>query len=346
MAGQLPKQYKQQQQSTSTGGHLTFPTTQTAHSILFVFKKYAYKPFGQGGFDAPGREIRRDGRTNNTFGRKGNRSSAVGLTGIDSIQLPFPKQLVDATGLKVNGFERSGLTAMAIEALSASADGLEGNIASIPGKLQNIGKGLADITSGSGDVEQIMKDALGTEIRDVGAAARYLLQNTLSGDAGATASAILERALNPKETLAFEGVNLKSHQFNWDLYPSNQQDSERIKQIIRRIKTKILPKVRDDGVFGVQKAFLEYPSMVDIYLIGVDETHYMKFKTCMVTDFTVDYGAGGGVAIMKGGKPAGVNLSMTLQELEAHTADDYDDSKITSEGINTIIDPNLFGNVS
>ena len=60
-----------------------------------------------------------------------------------------------------------------------------------------------------------------------------------------------------------------------------------------------------------------------MYLLGVNEEHYMKFKTSMVTQFTVDYGAGGGVAIMKGGKPAGVTINISLQELEIETAHDY-----------------------
>jgi hypothetical protein len=60
-----------------------------------------------------------------------------------------------------------------------------------------------------------------------------------------------------------------------------------------------------------------------VYLIGVNREYYMKFKTSMVTSFGVDYGAGGTLSIMKGGKPAGVNISMQLSELEIETAHDY-----------------------
>ena len=49
----------------------------------------------------------------------------------------------------------------------------------------------------------------------------------------------------------------------------------------------------------------------------------MKFKPAMVTTMSVDYGAGGGVSMMKGGKPAGVTLTMSLQELQIETAEDY-----------------------
>jgi len=43
----------------------------------------------------------------------------------------------------------------------------------------------------------------------------------------------------------------------------------------------------------------------------------------MITEFSVDYGAGGGVSIMKGGKPAGVTLSLNMTELEIETSHDY-----------------------
>jgi hypothetical protein len=121
--------------------------------------------------------------------------------------------------------------------------------------------------------------------------------------------------------LAFEGVNLRTHQFNWDLFPSNMADSERIREIVNVIKRNSLPETVSLGT--ISKAFLRYPSTVDMYLIGVNREYYMKFKTSMVTSFGVDYGAGGTLSIMKGGKPAGVNISMQLSELEIETAHDY-----------------------
>jgi hypothetical protein len=38
---------------------------------------------------------------------------------------------------------------------------------------------------------------------------------------------------------------------------------------------------------------------------------------------TVDYGAGGQLGIMAGGRPAGVNIALTFQELQIETAEDY-----------------------
>jgi hypothetical protein len=64
-----------------------------------------------------------------------------------------------------------------------------------------------------------------------------------------------------------------------------------------------------------------------MYLLGVNQEHFMKFKTCMVSNVSVNYSGGGGItAIAKGGVPAAVELSMSFQELDIETADDYEDA--------------------
>ena len=73
---------------------------------------------------------------------------------------------------------------------------------------------------------------------------------------------------------------------------------------------KSLPAVEGvDGSPTLARAFLKYPSVVDMYLLGIDEGYWMKFKPCMISNVSVDYGGGGLVSIIKGGKPAAVNLS-------------------------------------
>ena len=91
------------------------------------------------------------------------------------------------------------------------------------------------------------------------------------------------------------------------------------------MKSAVLPEAQDigSGAGGIKKAFLKFPKTVKIYLIGVDQNFYMKFKPSMVSNMTVDYAAGGTLGIMAGGKPAGVNISITLQELQIETANDY-----------------------
>lgn len=308
-----PEVYERAKASSSETSYQSFPAQPHPHSILMVFKKYDYKEY------ANGFNQRKDTRVSG-----GGRTSGVGLRSSNSIELPFPKNLTDATDLRINGFERDPFTEAIANKIKSFSEG--GSVEDVPGMLQGLGQSMASALTGgnmAGGLNDIASKFLGTDLKDIASGAQYLLRSNplMSGDISKTIDTVTNQTLNPRETLAFEGVNLRSHAFNWELFPSNQTDSERIRNIVKMIKRNSLPTVT--SLAGIRKAYLQYPSTVDMYLLGVNEEHYMKFKTSMVTQFTVDYGAGGGVAIMKGGKPAGVSISMTLQELEAETAHDY-----------------------
>lgn len=288
--------------------HLRFPDKPFPHTMLMVFKKYDFQQY-KSGF----------GLNESAFDAS-ERGSGIGLRSSDSIELPFPKQLVDTNTMRLNGYERSPITENLTLQLTKDMGTGEATINQLPQLIQAQGAsiaGLAQSTSG-GDVMDSIK---GFKVQDVASAATYLARKLIPGDIGRSINAATGQVVNPRETLAFEGVNLRNHQFNWDLYPTNQRDSERIREIVEKIKQNSLPSVQD--LPGIRRAFLKYPSVVDIYLLGVNQEYYMKFKTSMVTNFTVDYGAGGNLAIIKGGKPAGVNIALQLSELEIESAQDY-----------------------
>jgi hypothetical protein len=114
------------------------------------------------------------------------------------------------------------------------------------------------------------------------------------------------------------------------MFPSNENDTNTIKQIVDFLKRKSLPTVqgvtagKDGGeVPGLSRAFLKYPSVVYLNLLGVNEDYFVRFKPCMISNVTVSYGQGGFVTIMNGGVPNSVSLSITFQELSIQTSDDY-----------------------
>jgi len=191
--------------------------------------------------------------------------------------------------------------------------------------MQNVGSGFAS-KGFKKSLEDIGAQLQQIGLRDAAAGASYLLRNFLPGDIGRSVGVYAGNVVNPKETLAFEGVNLKSHQFTWELYPFDKTDSETIKQIVHFLKTKALPETQGVNINGeevISRAFLRYPSVVEIHLLGVDQTHFPRFKPCMIQSVNVDYGATGNIPIMTDGKPGAVQLGIQLQELEIHTANDY-----------------------
>lgn len=329
-----PEVYERRKSGESKTSYQSFPAQPHPHSMLMVFKKYDYSKYADGFNSREATLVNRDGR-----------ASGVGLRSANAIELPFPKTLVDATDLRINGFERDPFVETIAAKLNSFAGGAD--VGNIPDLLQSTGAGMAAAMSGGnlgGSINNIASQFLGTSIKDVASGAQYLLRNSplMSGTVGKSVDIATNQTLNPRETLAFEGVNLRSHQFSWELFPSNTTDSERIRSIVSMIKRNSLPTVTD--LAGIPKAFLQYPSTVDMYLLGVNEDHFVKFKTSMVTQFTVDYGAGGGVAIMKGGKPAGVTIQLSFQELEIETAHDYGvDANEIQEAPN--LAENLQGNV-
>lgn len=307
-----PEVFERRKVSNNATSHQSFPAQPHPHGMLMVFNQYDYSNFANG-FNSRGA----------TRVTAGGRASGVSLKTRNSIELPFPKNLTDQTDLRINGFERDPFTEAVANKINDYANGSGGSMADVPSMLQGMGSDMASALTGDmmTGLANVSQKILGTNMSDIASGAQYLLRNKLSGDISKSIDLVTGQTINPRETLAFEGVNLRSHSFNWELFPSNQTDSERIRNIVNMIKRNSLPEVKD--LAGIPKAFLQYPATVDIYLIGVNEDHYIKFKTSMVTAFSVDYGAGGGVAIMKGGKPAGVSIQMSLTELEIQTAHDF-----------------------
>jgi len=313
--------YRRRKEASFSNSYQCFPEQPHPHSCLLVFKEFDYSPIKAASSPTGLRTI-----FQSAFGE---RASGVHLRGSSSIELPFPKALTDGTNLRINSFERDPFTENIAGKIKSFMDGngAGATTSDIPGLLQGMGASMASAMGGGklgSGMNELASKFLGSDLKDVATAAQFLLRKqigAIGGDIGRSIDLVTGQTINPRETLSFEGVNLRTHQLSWDLYPSSKTDSQRIKNIVDMIKRKSLPEVTD--IDGVPKAFLQYPSVVDIFLLGVNSEHFIKYKTSMVTEFTVDYGAGGGVAIMTGGKPAGVNIALNLTELEIETAHDY-----------------------
>lgn len=321
-----PEQARKQYEQRSIGmvSHTSFPDKPYPHSMLMVFKQYEYSRFEAGLNSAV--------LTNGVVDQNGRSSADGTLRGKTSIELPFPKQLVDNTTLNINGVGRDPLMERAAQTVNEFLNqGGTGTLGDIPQAIQQMGASAANLLGGAGATsagglksaaESLARSLGATSNQDAATMGQYLLKVLGRGVVGKSLDLVTGQTLNPKETLAFEGVQLRQHQFTWDLYPSNMADTDRIREIVKKLKQMALPTTGDLG--SLQKIFLNYPHIVDIYLLGVNNEFFPTFKPAMITSVSVDYGPGGGVGIMKGGVPAGVNLSVSLMELEIQTAEDME----------------------
>ena len=295
---------------------LSYPSKPMPHSMLMIFKEYKYSELYK----------KIEGEGDIVSGRVQGISSSTNTFADDGIviELPMPKQLNDSTAINAGPFEKGAKVEALINQLGPLLE--QGNVnaatelvkagasAGVNG-LQNIG---ADFNASDGIASFIggkSKDAL---IGAAQLARKYLpgnLQNTVNSAVGSTS--------NPRETMGFNGVGLKTFNYSWELMPSNEADSQMIRDIVKNIKRSILPKIETAGV-TLPRAFLSYPSLVYISLIGVDEDYFFRYKPCMVTAFNVTYSGGDAMSIMKGGKPGMVVIEMNLTEVQIHTAEEID----------------------
>jgi hypothetical protein len=308
----------------SSGGdeRLYFPLVGFPHGIQLIFKHY----------DFSGLTL-----VTNAAGKKTQLKTeftSAKETGILAVELPMPTTLTDATGLQVNGFERTFLEAFIADTLAPAFTGGIGEIGKDLMALGEAGaKGAFDAVFGEKDLTEKQTPVAGQAARIAAYMGRNAL-NSFSSGLGKSMGATSGTAINPQATLSFEGVNLRTFSFDWTLYPESIEEAFAIKKIIRSIKRNILPEVQ--GVSEVlpnvetlssnslARAFLVYPAVVCINLLGSDESHFPQFTPCMVDNINIDYGASGEIIIAEGGVPQGVKLSMTFKELEIQTAHDYE----------------------
>lgn len=255
-----------------------------------------------------------------------------------SISLPIPTMLTDETSLNVDGVELGLTGALAGEFLNSKGF-LKGGLS---GAL-NLGEAAAKYIQDFGNFSERTDGSSGIvtkgELSNYKVFANLVGKGSLSGiDAGIGAAADLQSGstVNPFTSVKFDGVKLKSHTFEWTLSPKTRAESDIVRNIIRLIKAQVLPRYKGAG--GIQsgvlsQALLEYPSLVNVALSGIDNGHYYNFpKPCIVQNFNVVYNEGDRLRVFEGGKPVIVKMSLQLLETQIHTANDFDEGTLLGGG--------------
>lgn len=297
--------------------------------MALTFKDYEYNP-------AAGAV----GQTTNNF-----RTSTGNVAGLPTktIVFPLPKQLVDNISLNVGGKEIGTLGALTAGAANT---------------IMNNGLGqstLNAISSLRNQASQFGADAANNSaeslLADAASGANFLIRSGLGSilpQISQGIEAALGEAVNPHQTLTFDGVVLKQHTFTFEFAPTSDKESKYIAQAIHTMKKNSLPKyanplragdnlINNTGDSGqalsdigfnssnsaLGRGLLKYPSIVQPrFVAGIDDAFFYKMKPCMISNITVDYTPQGN-ALLRGGRPAFITLTITLVEQAIHTQDDY-----------------------
>ncbi len=280
---------------------MSFPSNLGAHATLMIFKKYKYR--------SPGT---RD------LNKVSSRTLSQEELGGNALLLPLPREIKDSYSVKISEFDQG----MFGDAISQGGNYFLGDgTIDTDSILSNLGIPSTQtlVSTASGAMGGLAAKFLSSRTGGVGGAALGALlpgssniASSLEAGAGAT--------VNPKQALSFQGIDLKRHNFSWNMAATSPEESDRIRDITNLVRRNALPSYTNVG--PLQRAFLNYPSTVDIYFFGIEQQYFMYYKTCMIDNFDFNYSPQG-MAVLRGGKPAMVSMTISLKEMDIHTAEDY-----------------------
>ena len=242
---------------------------------------------------------------------------------MDSIALPLPENLLDNSQVKVGATEL-GLGG----ALAANSIGQLDSVIDALSQSTNVKEAKAALGVNSNAIKNAGNVAAASLLRQALQAIAPGVQKGLEVGSGF--------AFNPYQALAFDGVDLKTHVFDWTLAPETRDETETLRSVIRTIRKHIHPRYADFsrvmsdttgrsiGQTGQGRAFLQYPDIINVTLMGSPKNDVPVYKPGMVSQFQVNFTGGGENAFLEGGSPAIVKISMTMSEMEIWTQHDYD----------------------
>jgi len=234
-----------------------------------------------------------------------------------TIQLPIPANIGDTNQVNWgNGDE--------INSIAAYGSDIIGDAIS-SGKF---GKGIIDALRSGGQVgiDVLTKGGGQGAIKDQFVAN---LVNIASANA-VSATSIRSRAtgsvLNPNLELLFEGVNLRTFDFDFDFTPRNLEESNVVKQIIRIFKQSMAPKTGSNTTGA--GLFIEAPYVFLLkYKTGSRDHPYLnKFKPCALIGMTMNYTGSGSYTTYADKTPVHMKLNLSFRELNPIYNEDYDSS--------------------
>lgn len=302
-----PQDIIRRNRRTSIPSVLQFPATLGPHSMLLIFSKYQYVKPGE-------RELNKV--DSNTF-------TSQNLVNKEAILLPLPANIEDTYNIRVQGYEAGlsgSLVAGAASNFAGAGDLSAGNLTSA------IGGAL----SGTGfSIDSLLSSNMSDVSRNVAFLGRRAIDETIP-NAGRNIDAGLGNTINPKASLYFDGVNLKQLNFNWTLAPQEETESDTIRDISDCIKRNSLPSY--GNAVGFSRSLLNYPSVVDIFFLGIQQDYFVYYKTCMIQSFTTNF-TPQGLTFVRGGKPAIVTMNIGMIESDIHTSEDYGGSSSDNPSI-------------
>lgn len=238
----------------------------------------------------------------------------------DTIFLPLPSNIVDNFQVRVQRFDQ-GTTGDVVSSLLSEIDVNELGVSNLTGSI---------VRGAMKNLPGLQGNTIGEIVASLDQDLAFLMRKGVDQafpNQGRNIDAGTGTFVNPKAALSFEGVEMKTHSFDWSIAPKSAEESDNLRLITETIRRNMLPSYVNTTV--VQRAMFRYPSLVDIFFVGLDSEYYFHFKTCMVQTFTTNFSPNG-IAVLRGGRPAIVQMQLSVIETDIHTAEDYGGSSTSA----------------
>lgn len=161
------------------------------------------------------------------------------------------------------------------------------------------------------------------------------------GNAGlALFAAASGTTINPQLELIYSSPSFREFRFDFMMYPRSSKEAKEVQNILNKLRFHQAPEIlREGSAGGLGGFFLIPPSEFDIkfYYNGRINPNIPPISTCVLTSIDTDYAPNGwaayevpedvGEARIGGtGMPVGIRLTLTFQETEIMTKDNFFES--------------------
>ena len=227
-----------------------------------------------------------------------------------TIILPIPGNIQDNNGAQWGENKLNDFAAAALGIVGSVVE--SDNLKDIPG---NVTKKMNELQSGGGgsDVANYAKMVAATT------AVNALGANVTIGGLLARSSG---QVINQNLEMVFGGVTIRSFNFGWDLVPRSREEAYVVKSIIKNLKIHTAAKLDNEGM-----GFLNAPDIFRIgyFKGGTPHPFLNRFKTCALTNMSVNYTGSGTYATYDDGTPVHMKLDLSFKELNPIYREDHEE---------------------
>lgn len=244
----------------------------------------------------------------------------------------------DETGKRTYAFSTDVITAIYLPL----PGNLGYNVSNSFTEFQSIFNAISDANwdSLSADVKNALATATGIPLSELmeldsgslsaaASTAAPLLKNMLlgggirEGAANSLKQASLQTgtALNPMAEMKYIAPDIMTHQFDYTLIPTNEEEGKIIRAIIKTLR-----EFSTGGTYATgSDLVLKYPALFNISFLANDGTFIkglMRIPDCYLANFSVVYNPIGQGRLMKDNTPTSYRISMTFKLTKALTRND------------------------